>query len=106
KDHEELERLDRSRIEVVVSVLAVVEMKPAELAELDQPGNNHLDVQVRRVVPEVHEALDARAELARAPVAHTPLIDHGRIERGLVELVLEKQAPAVGQRPYDLAQAV
>ena len=35
----ELERLDGTRIEIVVSVLAVVEMESRELAELNQPGH-------------------------------------------------------------------
>ena len=55
ENQEQLKRLDRSRIEVVVSVLAVVEVKPAELAELNQPRDDQLDVDVRRVMAEIDE---------------------------------------------------
>ena len=51
-------------------------MEAAELAELDQPRDDHLDVHVRRMVAEVDEAEGLRAELLRdqvvgAPVLHT-----------------------------------
>jgi hypothetical protein len=55
EDQEQLEGLDRARVEVVVAVLAVVEVETGQLAELDQPRHDHLDVDVRRVVAEVHE---------------------------------------------------
>ena len=97
EDQEELERLDRAGVEVVVAVLAVVEVEPAELAELDQPRHDHLDVDVRRVVAEVDQARRLFAQLARAVVARAPVVDDGRVERRLVELVLDEQPPVVGQ---------
>jgi len=55
EDEEELEGLDGARVEIVVPVLAVVEMESRKLPELDEPGHDHLDVHVRGMVAEVHE---------------------------------------------------
>jgi hypothetical protein len=77
EDQEQLEGLDRSGVEVVVAVLAVVEVEARELAELDQPGHDHLDVDVLRVVPEVHERAGPLSELARAVVADSQSFSTG-----------------------------
>ena len=45
-------------------------------------------------------------ELARAVVARAPVVEHGRVEGRLVELVLDEHAEAVGQRRVDRAQAL
>ena len=81
--------------------LRVVEVEAAELAELDQPRDDHLDVDVRRVVAEVDEAEGLRAELAARQVVGAPVLHHRRVERRLVELVLDEDAPVVGQRRVD-----
>ena len=44
------------RIEIVVAVFRIVEVEAAELVELDQPRDDHLDVGVRRVVAEIDQA--------------------------------------------------
>ena len=63
QDQEELERVDRAGVEIVVAVFAVVEVEAAELAELDEPGDDHLDVDVGSVMPEIHQASGLRSQL-------------------------------------------
>ena len=98
EDQEQPEGVDRAGIEVVVAVLRVVEVEAAELAELDQPGDDHLDVDVRRVVAEVDQAVGLGAELRGDQVVGAPVLHHGRVERRLVHLVLGEEAPVVRQR--------
>ena len=43
EDQEDPERIDGAGVEVVVAVLRVIEVEPAELAELDQPRDDLLD---------------------------------------------------------------
>src|SRR6476660_10321211 len=50
------------------------------------------------MVAQVDEALRLLTELLRAVVAGAPVVDDGRIEGRLVQLVLQEHAPAVGQR--------
>ena len=63
EDEEQPVGVDRAGVEVVVAVLRIVEVEAAELAELDQPRDDHLDVDVRRMVAEVDEAEGLRPEL-------------------------------------------
>src|SRR5213593_1499124 len=55
EDEEQLEWFDRTRIEIIIAILAVVEMKSSEFAELNQTSNNHLDIHVRRVMTEIDQ---------------------------------------------------
>src|SRR5262245_51727070 len=80
-------------------------MEAGEFAELDEPRHYHFDVDVRRVVPQVDQALRLRAELRGAVVARAPVVDDRRIEGRFVKLVLDKHAPVVGQGFVNLAQA-
>ncbi len=106
EDEEELEGLDRAGVEVVVAVLRVVEVEAGELAELDEARDDHLDVDVRRVVAEVHEAERLRPQLARAVIAHAPVVDDRRVEGRLVELVLDEEPPVRRQSRVDVAHAL
>ena len=81
-------------------------MKSAELAELDEPRHDHLDVHVRRVVPEVDERERARPQLFHAVVARAPVVEHRRIERRLVHFVLDEQPPCVRQCSIDGLQTL
>src|SRR6185295_7512072 len=100
---EELEGLDGAGVQVVVAVLAVVEVKAAELPELQEARHDHLDVDVGGMVPEVHQGERPLPELAHAVVAGAPVRDDGRVEGGLVELVLDEELEALGQGAIDLA---
>jgi hypothetical protein len=53
ENQEQLVRIDRARIEIVVTIFAVVEMEPAQLAEAVQPRDDLLDVGVGRVMADV-----------------------------------------------------
>ena len=96
EDQEKLERFYRARIQIVIAVLAVVEMKPRKFAELDQAGDNHFNINVGSVVAEVDQAERLGPKLARAVVARPPIVDYRRVEGRLVEFVLQKHAPVFG----------
>ena len=53
---EQLVRIDGARIQIIVAIFRVVEVKSAELAEGLQPRDDLLDIHVRRVMPEIHQA--------------------------------------------------
>ncbi len=56
EDEEQAIGVDRAGIEIVVAIFRIVEVEAAELAELDQAGDDHLDIDVRGMVAEVDEA--------------------------------------------------
>src|SRR5262245_19661899 len=95
ENQEQLKRLDRAGIQIVIPILTVIEMKAAELAELDEPCDDELDVDVRRVVAEVDQRLGLRSQLAHAVITGSPVVEHRRVERGLIEFVFDEQPPAV-----------
>ena len=66
-------------------------MKAGEAADANQARDDLLDVDVRRVMAEIDEAMRLGPERLRRHQARSPIGDHGRIERRLVELVFEKQ---------------
>src|SRR5438093_1614298 len=102
----QLEWLDGAGVQVVVAILAVVEMESAKFAELNQTSDDHLDVDVRRVMPEINETECSWPEFARAVIARPPVIDHRRVESRLIELVLEKDTPVVGYCFIDRAHTL
>ena len=104
EDQEQLERVDRADDQVVVGVLAVVEVEAAEAALLGEQRDDLLDVRALRVVAEVDEHPRAVAELLADEQRRAPVGEVGRVERGLEELVLDEQLLLVGQRRVDLAQ--
>ena len=67
-----------------------------------QPGDDLLDVHVRRVVAEVDQALGLGPQLLRGEDRAAPVGDHGGIERRLEHLVLQQHPPVVGQGVIDL----
>ena len=102
EDQEQPERLDRAGVEIVVAIFGIVEMEAAEFPEAHEARDDLLDIDVGRVMAEIDEALRLRAEFLRGGEARSPIGNHGRIEGGLVELVLEEHAPVAGQRGVDL----
>jgi len=101
-----LKRVDGAGVEVVVSVLAVIEMKAGQLVELDQPRNNHLYVNGRSMMAKVNEAFCLLAQLTCTDVIGTPVLHHSRIKSRLVELVFDEYFPVLRQRRIYLAHAV
>src|SRR5689334_22116160 len=51
----------------------------------------------------VNQAEGLWTQLARTVVTRSPIVDDGRIKRGLVKLVLDKYTPVVGERGVNLA---
>ena len=105
EDQEQLERVDRADDQVVVRVLAVVEVEAAEPALVRQEGDDLLDVGALGVVAEVDEHAGARAEPHAGEHGGAPVGQVGRVERGLEELVLDEQLLLLGQRGVDLLEA-
>src|SRR5581483_602151 len=103
EDEEQLKRLDRSRVEIVVTVLAVVEMKAGEFTELNEPRDDHLDVYVRRMMAEINQAEGLGAKLTRTVITCAPVVDYRRIESRFIKLMLDEHAPVVRQRRVNLA---
>ena len=106
EDQEQLERVDRADDQVVVGVLAVVEVEAAEPALGSQDGDDLLDVRAVQVVAEVDQHLRALAELQAGQQRRAPVGEVGRVEGGLERLVLEQQLLLVGQSPRTPRQAV
>src|SRR4051794_12704632 len=104
EDQEQLERVHRPDDQVVVGVLAVVEVKAAEAVLLGEQRDDLLDVRPLGVVAEVDEHPRAVAELLAHEQRGAPVGEIGRVERGLEELVLDEQLLLVGQRGVHLAQ--
>jgi len=76
-------------------------LKTTEPPRMNQSGDNHLDVNVRRVMAEVNEAEGLRAECLRRQQRTAPVLDHGCIEGRLVHLVLDQQPPVCRQCRID-----
>src|SRR5438132_9762731 len=81
-------------------------MKPRQFAELNQPRDDHLNIHVGRVMAQIDQAERLRPQLARAVIARSPVVDYGRIKSRLIKLMLDKNAPVVGQRDVNLAHAL
>ena len=81
--------------------LLSLKWKPPSFPNWIEPRDDHLDVDVRRVVAEIDEREARSPKLPGAVVARAPVVQHRRVEGRLVELVLDEQPPAVGQRRVD-----
>ena len=86
--------------------LKSLKWKPASFPETHQPGDDLLDVDVGRVVAEIDQAERLGPEFLRRGEARAPVGNHRRIERRLVELVLDEHLPVGGQRGVDFAHRV
>ena len=90
-DPEELERVDRADDEVVVRVLAVVEVEAAEQVLGEQASDDLLDVGALRVMAGVDEHAGLRAEASAEEGRGAPVGQVCGVEGGLEELVLDEQ---------------
>ena len=59
KDQKELVWVDRSRVEIVVAIFGIVEMKAAELSSCVQARHDLLDIHVRGMMAQIDKALAA-----------------------------------------------
>ena len=106
EDQEQLERVDRADDQVVVGVLAVVEVEAAEPALGVEQRDDLLDVHALGVVAEVDQHARAVAELLAGQQRGAPVGEVGGVERRLEELVLDQQLLVVGQLRVDLRERV
>ncbi len=88
---EQLERVDRADDQIVVRVLAVVEMEAAETLLGREDRDDLLDVDALGVVAQVDEHAGALAEALADEQRRAPVGEVGGVERGLEELVLDEQ---------------
>ena len=70
-------RIDGSRIQIIVAIFAVVEMKPTKFAELDQPRHDHLDIHRWRMMPKIDQTIRLIAQFFGDHVIRTPVLHHG-----------------------------
>src|SRR5262249_36394114 len=104
-DAEELERIDRAHDQVVVRVLAPVEVEAAEQALGEQHRDDLLDVRPLRMVAGVDEHLSTRPEPAAEHRRRAPVGQVGAVEAGLEELVLDEDAHSVWKLGIELPEA-
>ena len=81
-------------------------METGQFAELNQPGHDHLDIDIGRVMAQVNQAASLWAKLARAIISRAPIVVHSRVKCRLVILVLDEDAPIVRQRFVNFAHAL
>ena len=103
-DPEQLERVDRADDQVVVGVLAVVEVEAAEQPFREQQSDDLLDVRPLRMVAGVDEDLRLRAEPPADGGRGAPVGKVGAVEARLEELVLDEQAHPGRELPVKLLQ--
>ena len=90
-DPEELEGVDGADHEVVVGVLAVVEVEPAEDPLREKERDDLLDIRSLGVVAGVHENLRLRTEAPADERGRSPVGQIGAVEGRLEKLVLDEQ---------------
>ena len=106
EDQKQLERVGRADDQVVVGVLAVVEVEAAETLDGGELGDDLLDVRPVEMVAEVDQNARPLAELLADQQRRAPVGDVGRVKRRLERLVLDEQLLLVGERRVELHQAV
>src|SRR5262249_32122783 len=104
EDKEELERIDRAGDQVVVAVLAVVEVEAAEPVLSCKQRDDLLNVYAVWVMSEIDEHLRAWSEFLTEQERRTPIGNVGRVEGRLVGLVLDEQLDVLRERFDDLRE--
>jgi len=104
EDAEDLVGIDRAEGEVVVGVFAVVEMEAAEHFQVEQPGDNLLDILRLIMVAGIDENESLGAGRAGEFERHAPVGDIGVVEGGFEGLVFDKQPLVGGEGSVGLAE--
>ena len=81
-------------------------MESAEPSGRDEARDDQFDVGVRKVMAEVHEARRPVTEGLREHQRRAPVLHDGRVEGGLVGLVLGEELPRCRHVGVDLPQSV
>jgi len=105
EDAEHRVRVDAPDGEVVVPVLAVVEMEATEHALVEQKGDDVFDVGPGQMVAGIDQHLGPGARLLGESVRHSPVRDVAVVEGGLEGLVLDEQRHALGHRVVPLVKS-
>src|SRR5215210_1908489 len=104
EDQEQLEGVDASHYEVVISVLPVVEVETSQTPLVEQKSHDVLYVYLLGVVPEVYQDFGPLTEPLTDGEGGAPVGQVGVVEGGLVGLVLEEHPHVLGHGSVDLAQ--
>src|SRR5258708_4328482 len=102
EDEEQLVGVDGARDQVVVPVLAVIEVEAAQPPLVEEDGDDLLDVDAVRVVTEVDDNFGVLTGLLAEQQGHPPVLNVGVVEGRLVELVLDQQPHRRRQEGVDL----
>src|SRR5262245_46993969 len=81
-------------------------MKSGELPKLNQPRDDHFDINVRRMMAQVDQAECFWSKFTGAVIAGSPIVDNRRIKGRFIKLVLHKHSPVAGERGVNLAHAL
>ena len=92
EDAEEFKGVQRTNDQVVVSVLAVVEMEAPQPVLIEQLRDNLRDVSPLRMMAHIHQHLGLRTQLLCHQQRRAPVRQIGGVETGLEELVLDQEA--------------
>ena len=90
KDPECLVRVDRSEGEVIIRIAPVVKVKPAKHAEIQEPGDDLLDILGQVMVAGVDQHSSLGTNFLGNDVRHTPIRQVGVVERRLKRFVLQQ----------------
>ena len=104
EDEEQGERVDRADDQVVVGVLAVIEVEAPQPLPCRDQRHDLLDVGPLRVVAEVDEHAGALAKGLADQQGRAPIRNVRGVEGGLEELVLDKQLLLGRHRRVELAR--
>ena len=69
--------IDAATIEIVITVFAVIKMKARQFSKLNQARDDHFDIYIRRMMPQVNQRLRFGSQFHRAKHIGTPVLDDG-----------------------------
>src|ERR1035437_1548967 len=90
KDKEQLKWFYRTGVKIIIAIFAVIEMKTAELSELDKTRHDLFNIYVWSVMAKVDETRRLFAQLFRANIARSPVVYYRRVKCRFVKLMFDK----------------
>ena len=106
ENQEQFKRIDRSHDEVIIRIFAVVEVKSAQPALIQQHRHNVLDVGALRMMPGVHQDVCLFAHSRRCQIGQPPVGEIGVVKRRLEKFVFNQHPFALRQRGVHLGQGL
>ena len=69
--------IDRTGVQIIITVFAVIEMKTAQFFKLDKPSDNHFDIHVRCMMAKINQAPGFRSQFLCDQVIGAPVLNYG-----------------------------